>query len=243
MIKKVEGIIVKETPYKETSKILTVFTKEYGMIGIISRGCKKIKSPLNAVSNKLIYGMFHINYKKELSTLVEVDVIDTLSKIRKDITRISYASFLTDLATQVYKHENNKDIYDLYISSILKINEGYDPMVITNILELKLLDFLGIRPIIDKCAICESTNNIVTISSYKGGYLCSHCVSNEKIYNTKTIKLIRMFYYVDINKISKTNISINIKKEINEFINDYYDRYTGLYLKSKSFLKNLEKIN
>ena len=33
-----------------------------------------------------------------------------------------------------------------------------------------------------------------------------------------------------------------LKKEIDTFINDYYDRYSGLYLKSKEFLKNLEKI-
>ena len=149
MIKKVEGIIVKEIPYKETSKILTVLTKD-GMIGIISKGCKRMKSPLSAVSNKLSYGVFHINYRENLSTLIEVDIIDTLSQIRKDITKISYVSFLTDLTIQVYKHEKNKEIYDLYINSVLKINEGYDPMVIANILELKLLDYLGIKPIIDR---------------------------------------------------------------------------------------------
>lgn len=241
MIKKVEGIIVNEIPYKETSKILTVFTKD-GMIGIVSRGCKKIKSPLRAVSNKLTYGVFHINYRQNLSTLIEVDIINTLNQIRKDITKISYVSFLTNLTIQVYKHESNKDIYDLYINSILKINEGYDPLVICNILELKLLDYLGIKPIIDRCSVCGNTNDIVTISSYKGGYLCNHCHGNEKIYNTKTIKLIRMFYYVDISKINKTDISLNIKNEINEFIDDYYNRYTGLFLKSKDFLKNINKI-
>ena len=28
------------------------------------------------------------------------------------------------------------------------------------------------------------------------------------------------------------------EKEINDFLDDYYDRYTGLYLKSKKFLKS-----
>ena len=51
-----------------------------------------------------------------------------------------------------------------------------------------------------------------------------------------------MFYYVDIDKISKLDISNNIKKELNNFIDDYYDRYSGLYLKSKTFLKNLNTI-
>ena len=29
--------------------------------------------------------------------------------------------------------------------------------------------------------------------------------------------------------------------EINKFLDEYYDKYTGLYLKSKDFLKNIVK--
>ena len=51
-----------------------------------------------------------------------------------------------------------------------------------------------------------------------------------------------MFYYVDISKISKLDISDTIKKELDNFINDYYDRYSGIYLNSKKFLKELENL-
>ena len=63
-----------------------------------------------------------------------------------------------------------------------------------------------------------------------------HCYRNEKIVSPKTISLIRMLYYVDISKITKLDISKEIMKEIEEFINDYYDRYSGIYLKSKTLL-------
>lgn len=243
MIKKVEGIVIKEIDYKETSKILTIFTKDDGIIGVIARGCKRPKSNLLSVTSKFSYGEFHLNYKENLSTLIEVDIINTLKNIKTDITKISYITYITELVTQVYKHEKNSNIYELYINSVLKINEGYDPQIITNILELKLLQYLGIKPILDSCASCGSTSNIVTISSYKGGYLCNNCLKNEKIVNTKTIKFIRMFYYVDISKISKINISDNIKRELNLFIDEYYDQYAGLYLKTKEFLKNLNSIS
>jgi len=242
MIKKVEGVIIKETPYKETSKILTIYTKEDGIIGVIAKGAKRPKSPLFGVSSKLTYGIFHLNYRENLSTLIEVDIINSLKNIKKDIEKISYATFITDLATQSYKHEKNKKIYDLYISSLIKIEEGYDVSIITNILELKLLEYLGIKPIIDKCASCGSVNNIATISSYKGGYICKNCLKDEKIVDIKTIKLIRMLYYVDIDKITKTDISKNIQRELNDFIDEYYERYSGLYLKTKEFLKKIEKI-
>lgn len=243
MIKKIEGIVVSEVDYKESSKIINVFSPTEGVVGILARGTKKVKSNLSGVTSKLTYGYFHVNYKENgLSTLIEVDIIDGFKKIRRSIDLISYASYLVELSSMVYKHDNNIEIYNLLIASLKKIDEGYDYVVITNILELKLLEYLGIKPVIDRCVNCGSKVDIVTISSYKGGYLCKNCARDEAIVNIKTIKLLRMFYYVDINKISKLEISDNIKKELNRFIDDYYDRYSGLYLKSKVFLKNLQNI-
>lgn len=243
MIKKIEGIVVSEVDYKESSKIINILSPTEGIIGILARGTKKIKSNLSGVTSKLTYGYFHIDYKEnKLSTLIEVDVIDGFKNIRRSIDLISYASYLVELSGMVYKHDNNLEIYNLLIASLKKIDEGYDYVVITNILELKLLEYLGIKPVIDSCVNCGSKTDIVTISSYKGGYLCKNCACDELIVNIKTIKLLRMFYYVDINKISKLDISDNIKRELNRFIDDYYDRYSGLYLKSKEFLKNLQNI-
>ena len=243
MIKKVEGIVVSEIDYKESSKIINVLTPEYGIIGIIARGTKQVKSKLSGVTSKLTYGYFHINYKENgLSTLMEVDVINKFKSIHKDINMMSYSIYLLELADRVYKHDSDNEVYNLLIASLKKIDEGYDYKVISNIFELKMLDFLGIRPIIDECVNCGNKNDIVTISSYRGGYLCKNCAKGEVIVNIKTIKLLRMFYYVDISKISKLEVSDNVKEELSKFIYDYYDRYSGIYLKSREFLQNLEKI-
>lgn len=239
----VEGIVISETNYSETSKILNILTKEHGIIGVISKGCRNLKSPLRSVSTKLTYGKFIIYYKKDkLSILTEVSVINPFNNLKTDITKISYASYLLELSQQVYKQNENENILNLLITALEKINEGFDPLVIMNIIELKYLDYLGIMPIIDSCAVCGKKNNIVTLSSFKGGYICKDCYHNEKIVSEKTIKLIRMFYYVDLEKITKLNISKEAKNEINIFLNDYYDRYTGLYLKSKKFIRDLQKI-
>ena len=243
MIKKIEGIVVSEVDYKESSKIINILSPTDGIVGILARGTKKIKSNLSSVTSKLTYGYFHVNYKENgLSTLIEVDVIDSFRKIRLDIDLISYASYILELANMVYKHDNDSNIYDLLIASLKKINEGYDYEVITSILELKLLEYLGIMPVIDRCVGCGAKDGIVTISSYKGGYICRNCLGNEVLVDIKTIKLLRMFYLVDIDKISKLDVSVKSKEEITRFIDDYYDRYSGLYLKTKEFLKNLKNI-
>ena len=242
MIEKVEGIVINEKAYGETSKIINVITKEYGIIGIIAKGARTLKSEFRVSTAKLSYAYFNIIYKEgKLSTLVSADIINPFKSIIKDINKIIYAVYILELSEQVVK-QTNQNIFDLMLSGLIKINEGYDPLIIMNIIELKYLDYLGVMPVLDRCSVCGSTNNIVTLSSDKGGYVCKNCYSTEKIISEKAIKLIRLFYYVDISKISKLEIGDVSKKEINDFLDMYYDRYTGLYLRSKTFLKNLEKV-
>ncbi len=242
-LEKLEGIVVSEVNYGETSKILGIITKKYGLISVISKGCRVLKSPLRSVSSKLTYGIFVVYYKEnKLSQLKEVSVLNNFKNLKKDIAAISYAAYILELSEGVIKQNNNCNIFDLLISGLVKINEEFDPLVIMNILELKYLEYLGVMPVLDCCAVCGGMAGIVTLSSYKGGFVCQNCYNGEPIVSEKTIKLIRMFYYVDISKISKIAIGDKCKNEINLFLDDYYSRYTGLYLKSKSFIKNLQKI-
>ncbi len=243
MNKEIIGIIISELDYGETSKIINVLTEELGIIGMIAKGARTMKSPLRSTTSKLTYGKFYIKYNEnKLSNLTNVDIINSFRNLQTDIEKISYASYLLELCSQVTKHCEKTETFNLLISGILKINEGYDPLVITNIVELKCLEYLGVMPILDCCSVCGSTKSIATLSSFKGGYLCNNCLKNEPIVSEKTIKLIRMFYYVDIDKISKLDVTKQTKFEINNFLDDYYDRYTGLYLKSKQFIKNLQKV-
>lgn len=238
----VEGIVLSVTEYGETSKIINVLTPN-GIIGMMAKGARTLKSSLRSTTDKLTYGIFHIYYKQDkLSTLVSVDIINNFKNIKKNIEKISYASYLLELSSQVYKQNNRKEIYNILIQSLIKIDDGYNPMAIMNIVELKYLDFLGVMPVIDCCSKCGSNLSIATLSSISGGYVCNNCLTDEAIVNEKTIKLIRMFYYVDISKISKLDLNKDVIREINQFLDEYYDSYTGLYLKSKKFIKNLQKL-
>ena len=239
----VKGLVLNETNYSDSSKILNVLTSEYGLIGIISKGCRNLKSKLRGSSRKLVYGTFHFYYKENgLSNLISIDVISDYPKTIMDLEKVVYASYLLDLTRQVVKQSKDKDILTLITSALDKIEKGLNPSVITNILELKYLDFLGVSPIVTGCAICGKTTNIVSLSPTAGGFICKDCYQNEGYYSEKAIKLLQMYYYVDLEKITKIDVNSKVNEEINKFLEDYYDRYTGIYLNSKKMLKNVIKL-
>ncbi len=236
----IEGFVVYTLSYGENSKILHILTKEKGIISVISKGCLREKSKLRVISSVFTYAIFHIKYKEgKLSTLISADVIDYLINTKSDIEKIGYLSYLTELTKNVYKQSPEEEVYKIFISAILKIEANFNPKVITNIVELKFLDYLGISLNLDGCVECASTS-VVSLSHTKGGYICSKHRTNEPLYDAAFLKMIKAYYFVDINKITELNLKTNVINQIDSFLNIYYKEYTGLYLKSKNFLNNIK---
>lgn len=240
MLRKVMGIIVSVTAYGETSLILNVFTKDLGIIGVMAKGAKNIKSKLRSYVMPFTFGYFYIYYKEnKLSTLKEVDIIDQFKNIHEDITLISYLNYIVSLSYECYKESKVNNIFNIMIEGLKKIDDKLDPMVISNIIEVKYLDYLGVGINLDSCSICGNNKDIITISLDDGGLICKNCLNDQTIYNIKMVKLLRMYYYVDIKNIGKLDIKDDIKNNINMFLSMYYDKYTGIYLKSKNFLNKV----
>ena len=133
MLESVEGFVINEIPYGETSKIINVLTKEHGIIGVLAKGAKSMKSKFRASTGRYSYANFEIYYKEDkLSTLTSVDVINPLKNIHSDLTLISYTTYISDLVNQVVKQSYSKKIYDLFINTILNLEKKLDPVVVTN---------------------------------------------------------------------------------------------------------------
>lgn len=242
MLKKIRGIVVSEVPYKDSSKVLNILCEE-GVIGVVSKGCKRINSPLRVISNKLTLGEYVIYYNEsKLSTLKEGSVIDNFNNIKNDLNKISHATYITDLVNQVMKQNADPTVFSLYVSALKKIDEGINETVVMNILEIKLLDYLGVGINLNGCAKCGSTREIVTIDPDVGGYICKNCYTNEIIYDERVRKMLRMYYLVEIDSIKELKIKDYVIDSINKFLSVYYDRYTGLYIRSKEFLDRNIKI-
>ncbi len=235
----VEGIIVNEIDYRDKSKIISALTNK-GLIGMIAKGCKSPKSMLRSCTDKLTYGKFYIKYKEnKLSILNNFDSYSNFKNIKSDFNKLGFTMYLLNLSYQVAKENFNENIYYNLVDALKKIEDGINPLVMTNILELKFLTFLGVEPILDRCSICMNQNNIIGLSTSKGGLVCSNCFQNDMLVDEKVIKLIRLYYYIDIKKIDSFNVDKKFVNDINRFIDDYYEKYTGLYLNGKKIVADI----
>ena len=237
----VEGIVLKETLYSETSKIIQVLTKEYGLISIIAKGASSIKSSLRSLTIPFLYGKFSISYKKDkLSILKSGSIIKLYGSKAKGLKLYAYISYLSELTYNVLKENNNNELFEILKDGLDKIEDGFNPEVIKNIIEFKYLDYLGITPNFDICQKCNMVKEPYAIDGKIGGFVCKDCYTNEIKVSSNYKRIINRFQNVDIKEIKDIKLSKEDERIINTFLDEYYEKYSAIYMNSKKFLDSFK---
>ena len=246
MLQKCEGIVLRTTDYGETNKIVTLYTREWGKIGVMARGAKKPKSRLSAITQPFTYGFFLLQNGRGLGNMQQGEIITPLRAIKEDIFLTAYASYvveLTDKSTDEKK--TNPFIFELLYQTLTYLNEGYDPEILKNIYEMKMLPVLGLYPILNQCAVCGDKEGQFSFSIREGGIICHRCLTKDPYHlkiSPATIKLLRIFYFFDLNRLGNISVKAETKAELKKVIDTYYNEYSGLYLKTKKFIEQLDQL-
>ncbi|GER66931.1 DNA repair protein RecO [Weizmannia acidilactici] len=246
MFEKCEGIVIKNTDYGESNKILHIYTREFGKLSVMARGAKKPNSRLAAVSQIFTYGNFLFQPSRGLGTLQQGEIVSSMRYIREDIFKTAYAVYVIELLDKaVEDKKKNPFLFELLLRTLEYIDEGYDTEIITNIFEMKMLNVLGLYPSMDKCAVCGSRAGAFAFSIRENGLLCDRCFGRDPYrlpLSQPSIRLLRIFYFLDINRLGTISVKESTKKELRQAISMYYDEYSGLHLKSKRFLSQMEEL-
>ena len=233
----VEGIVLKETLYGETSKIVQVLTKEYGLVSMIAKGALSLKSNLRSLTIPFLYGKFNIVYKNDkLSILSSGEVIKLYLSDIKNLKLYAYMSYLSELTYNVLKENNDIEVFNILKDGFDKLCEGFDYEVIKNIIEFKYLDYLGIKPNFEICQKCHKQSKFIALDGKSGGFICENCATNEIKVHDNFIKIIDRFINVDIKTIKAIKLSNDDKKIVSNFLKEYYETYSAIYIKSLKFL-------
>ncbi|MFC7393314.1 DNA repair protein RecO [Scopulibacillus cellulosilyticus] len=244
MMEKTEGIIIKTINYGETNKIITLFTREHGKIGLMARGAKKTKSKLSAVSQLLMYGQFLYQKGKGLGVLHQGEPLLPFRELKTDLYKMAYAAYIVEMLDKLTdQNVKNPYLFELLLQILNYIDEGIDPEVLLMIFEVKMLSAAGIEPELDRCIQCGLQDGPFNFSISGGGLICQRCSKNDH-YNIPMSqtsgKLLRLFKHFDLKRLGKVDLKKETKNELKQILTAYYDHYSGLHLKSKRFLDQLD---
>jgi DNA repair protein RecO (recombination protein O) len=243
----VEGIVIRTVPYGESNTIITLYTKELGKIGVMARGAKKPKSRFTSITQLFTYGIFVFQKGRGLGTLQQGEALSSFRKIREDLVKTAYAAYLAELLDRNTSEDEQKpDLFGWLKQSLEYINHGIDPEVITFLFEMKMMKTAGIVPELSKCVSCQASQGNFSFSIREGGFLCERCSFKDPyrmMISKGAAKLLNMFYHLDLSRLGNVSLKKETKRELRMLFDAYMDEYSGVYLKSKKFLKQLDEFS
>ena len=238
-MEKVEGIVCRVLDYKDSSKILYIYTK-FGQISIIARGVKKLSSlsrNLSQIGNIISF----MDSGKDLATLKDGELINDFESIHFDLETFTYLSHMLELAYHVIDHQSNHQKMYNFMERLMKMmNEGMDAEIISIIFELKLLHFLGYGLNFKGCNQCDSDDLVFSVSD--GGLICKrHMMPNSATFDEDIYTKMKAFYYMNIDQYYIVNLSHNERIMMRHILDLLYDEYVGYKSKSRLILKQIKK--
>ncbi len=112
MLTKTEGIVLKEFRFRETSKILTIYTLKHGKIQAMARGgAYRPKSQLIANTQAFSYNEYQLYKGRNFYYINQGDIIDSFYSIRENINRLMYGSYLLELTDLSIMEEEPNEKY------------------------------------------------------------------------------------------------------------------------------------
>ena len=151
-----QGLVLRETVYKEADKILTVLTAEGGKRTVKARGCRRKSSPLAAAAQLLVYSDMTMFEYRDRFTLSEAESIRQFWHMKSDVELLALGSYFAEVMEAVAV-EGRPDPagLSLILNSLHALDQLNRPQVLVKgAFELKLMSLEGYEPLLDACAVC-----------------------------------------------------------------------------------------
>lgn len=245
-IEEVEGIVLYHRKHRERDYLVKIFTKKFGKIMFFVRGSKRQTGSIFQAIQPFTKAIYIADIRDEgLSFLNGSKNVEKSRDLQTDIFKHAYATYICALIdAAIEDHFEYVSLYNLLEQALHLMNEGYEPEVISNILETKLLAVFGVAPNFQSCAICQKTKGIFDFSDKYHGILCSnHFYEDPRRLHIdpKAVHIVRLYSVINLEKVGDISIKATTQNEIKRLLDHIYDQSVGLSLKSKKFIDNLYK--
>lgn len=250
-IAKAEAIILHSRKQGETSKVLTMYTREFGKLSTMAKGSRGTRSKyLGALET-----FNHVSlvfYKKEnrgMQYLSDASIIEPFPSLHAQLGKMALAAVACEIIDKSEEDDHtHPEQFQLLLDTLTALEQN--PTGLRNIIrafQVQYISMAGFEPMLDSCHFCGKTevDEINFFSIEHGRYSCNHCghfkESARKV-SGYLLELLRWFQTIPVDNAVQAKVSRTVGVEIDAILIDYLKLHieTLYNLKSVEHLKKLE---
>ena len=176
-----KALVLRETAYKESDKILTLLTQEAGRLTASARGCRRKGSPIAAGSQLLVWSDVVLHEYRGRWTVQEAAVDREFRGMREDLEKFSLGCYFAEV-TELLVVEGLPcpELLSLLLNSLHALDRLDRPLgLVKAAFELRAMCLAGYEPLLDACAVCGAPEPEPPLFHLNEGVLCCAACRTE----------------------------------------------------------------
>ncbi len=169
----------------------------------------------------------------------QMDLVDAFFPICEDITKLSLANYLGDLAKDAFAAAD-RDVLKLLLNTMYVISyKDTDLCLAKAVYEIKIAQYMGYEPHIESCVACGKTEDIEAFD-IKSGVKCKRCKAPGDYPIMRGVyEALKYVLQKEDTKIFSFEVSDEVKKELCKIAEKYITDKTERNYKSLDYLKKI----
>lgn len=153
------GINLKGMPLGENDRLLTILTKEHGLIRAVAAGARKHRSPMAGRSGLFVVNDLQISAGRNMDRIKNAEVLQSFVGLGKTLAKLTAAQYLSELALmQALSAQPQEELFLVLIEHLNRIQEAENQNVLAHLNHgiYHLLAIAGFAPQVHSCCISQS---------------------------------------------------------------------------------------
>lgn len=244
-IKREEAFVLKRAPIRETSLFVTLLTHDSGKIQGLAKGIRKEKNPLTIRFEPFtrLSVVYYEKLRSDTHLISDTSILDPNTHLRSRLNRFGYASYLTELVDAfVGVHDPHPEVFELLQKSFTLFKSA-SPFQVARVFEIKLLESVGLLPVLDHCVQCGESRFVSAFFSPRhGGIMCQDC--DRKVSGTIRISkgaILSLLFFLrnDVSRSASLRLSTQVARELEQINSRFIQYRLERPLATKRFLSEL----
>ncbi|MBO4894737.1 MAG: DNA repair protein RecO [Clostridia bacterium] len=173
-----DGIVLKASDVGDSDRVLTVLTKDYGVVRAFANGAKRLRSSKQSATQPLCYSHFTFFQSRDSFVVDDAQSIETFFRLRDSIENLSLAQYFCELECEYAPEtEPAEDYLRLILNCLHMLVTGKKSRkFLKPLFELRILTLAGYMPDLGACAKCgEEPGDTAYFDISAGVVYCGKC--------------------------------------------------------------------